>query len=141
MGINYARQLPRDRDGFPMPESLPNVPAIQVNVRENGAASSAWTLNSNTTTVQVAAVGGGAAIKWGNNQQTSVHASVGAMAYDAVIPPNQYLLFAVPRFSAGLPNYSGINSPSVVGLNTAEGLYTTIATRSLGVGSVLLTEY
>lgn len=130
-----------DRDGTPMLESLPPFPAIQVNMRETGVASSVWALNANTTAVLVTAMGGGAAIRWAANQATSVFASVGGMSYDATLAPNESRLFAVPRSVMGIANWSAIQSPSIVGLNTSEGLYPGIATRSLGIGSVLLTEY
>lgn len=124
-----------------MTESLPAFPALQATVRETGAASSVTSLNTNTTTVLVTALGGGAAIKWAGNQATSVFASVGGMSYDATLAANESRLFAVPRSVAGIPNWSGIQNPSMVGMNVEEGLYPGIATRSLGVGSVLLTEY
>ncbi len=124
-----------------MTDSLPSFPALQATVRENGAASSVTSLNANTTAVLVTALTGGAAIKWGNNQATSVFASVGGMSYDATLAANESRLFVVPRSSQAIPNQSGIQNPSMVGLNTSEGLFSGIATRSLGVGSVLLTEY
>lgn len=141
MAVNYSKQLPRDRNDGYMTNSLPPFVALQATVRETGATSSVTALNSNTTAVLVTAQGGGAAIKWGTNQATSVFASVGGMSYDATLAANESRLFVVPRFSQALPNQSGIQSPSMVGLNTSEGLYSGIATRSLGVGSVLLTEY
>ncbi len=141
MAKNYAQRLPVDRDGTGMVASTPPFPAIQVNVRETGAASSVWALNANTTAVLVTAVGGGAAIKWGTNQATSVFASVGGASYDATLAPNESRLFAVPRSVMGIQNWSANQNPSIVGLNLSEGLYPAIATRSLGVGSVLLTEY
>jgi hypothetical protein len=141
MAKNYSQRLPVDRDGTIMVQSHPPFPAIQVNMRETGVASSVWALNPNTTAVLVTAMGGGAAIRWAANQATSVFASVGGMAYDATLAPNESRLFAVPRSVMGIQNYSAIQNPSIVGLNLSEGLYPGIATRSLGVGSVLLTEY
>lgn len=141
MAKNYSQRLPVDRDGTIMTESLPPFPAIQVNVRETGAASSVWALNANTTAVLVTAVGGGAAIKWAPNQATSVFASVGGMSYDATLAPNESRLFVVPRSVMGIPNWNANQNPSIVGLNLSEGLYRGIATKSLGAGSVLLTEY
>lgn len=141
MSVDYSKVLPRDRNGGLMTESLPPYPAIQVNVRETGVASSVWALNANTTAVLVTAMGGGAAIKWAANQAASVFASVGGMSYDATLAPNESRLFVVPRSVMGIPNYNANQNPSVVGLNVSEGLYPAIATRSLGIGSVLLTEY
>lgn len=141
MAKNYSQRLPHDKDDTPMVNSTPPFTAIQVNVRESGAASSVWALNANTTAVLVTAVTGAAAIRWAGNQATSVFASVGGMAYDSTLAPNESRLFVVPRSVMGIPNQSGIQNPSMVGLNLSEGLYPGIATRSLGVGSVLLTEY
>lgn len=141
MSVDYSQKIPKDRTGAVMTESFPPVTALQVNLRESGAASSVWTLNANTTAVLVTAVGAGAAIKWAANQQASVFASALGMSYDATLAPNETRLFVVPRSVMGLQNTSGIQNPSIVGLNASEGLYTGIATRSLGAGSVLLTEY
>lgn len=141
MATDYSQKLPYDRTGMGMVNSLPPFPANQATVRETGAASSVTSLNSNTTAVLVTAIGGGAAIRWASNQATSVFASVGGVAYDATLAANESRLFVVPRFSAGIPNWNASQNPSIVGLNTSEGLYNGIATRSLGAGSVLLTEY
>lgn len=141
MATNYSQRLPRDRNDVPMTESLPPFPAIQVNVRETGVASSVWALNANTTAVLVTAVNGGAAIKWAGNQATSVFASVGGMSYDATLAPNESRLFSVPRSVMGTANWNATQAPSIVGLNISEGLFPAIAARSLGIGSVLLTEY
>lgn len=141
MSLNYSQSLPIDRKDGLMTESLPNFPALQVNVRESGAISSVWALNANTTAVLVTAVTGAVAIRWAANQQTSVFGSVGGMAYDATLAPNESRLFVVPRSVIGLQNWNANQSPSIVSLNISTGLYPGIATRSLGAGSVLLTEY
>lgn len=130
---DYSQRLPRDRDGGFMTNSLPPFPSNAVNLRENGATSSVWTLNPNTTNVQVVATSFPVGIKWAGNQQVSVFGSVGGMSYDAIVPANSQLLFAVPRSVMGIT--------SIAGMNVQEGLYSGLATRSLGIGSVLLTEY
>lgn len=141
MAVNYAKQLPQDRNNAIMVNSLPPFPALQSTLRESGALSSVSTLNANTTAVLVTAMTGGVAIRWAANQNTSVFASVGGVAYDATLAPNESRLFAVPRQTAGTANWNANQNPSITGLNISEGLYGGIATRSLGVGSVLLTEY
>lgn len=141
MAVNYSKQLPQDRNNVPMIEALPPFPALAQNVRDTGAISSVWALNPNTTAVQVAAVGGPVVIKWVGNQAGSVFGSVAGANYDAVISQNSSRLFVVPRSVAGIANWNGQGTPSVQGLNISEGLYPAIATRSLGVASVLLTEY
>jgi len=133
MAKNYSQRLPRDRDDGFMAESLPPFPSNTANFRDNGSASSVWALNTNTTAVQVVATSFPVAIKWAGNQQVSVFGSVGGVSYDAVVPANWSQLFVVPRSVMGIA--------SNVGMNVSEGLYPAIATRSLGVGSVLLTEY
>ena len=141
MAVNYSKKLPQDENNVPMTESLPPVIANQSTIRESGALSSVTALSTSTTAVLVTALGGGAAIRWAANQATSVFASVGGMSYDATLAPNESRLFVVPRSVAAIANWSAIQSPSIVGVNPEEGLYPAIATRSLGVGSVLLTEY
>ncbi len=124
-----------------MTDSLPPFPALQATLREAGTTSSVTALNTGTTVIQVTAVGAPAAIRWAGNQATSVFASVGGVAYDATLPTNSTRLFVVPRSVMGIANWSGIQNPSMVGMNPEEGLYPAIATRVLGVGSVLLTEW
>lgn len=141
MAKNYSQRLPRDRDDGWMPDSFPPYPSNAVNLRENASASSVWSLNANTTAVLVTTIGAGAAIKWAGNQQASVFASALGASYDATLSPNSTRLFVVPRSVAGIQNWSGTQNPSILGLNQSEGLYPGIAVRTLGVGSVLLTEY
>lgn len=141
MSVDYSQRLPKDRTGAVMTDSFPPFPSNAVNLRENASASSVWSLNANTTAVLVTTIGTGAAIKWAGNQNASVFASALGASYDATLSPNSTRLFVVPRSVMGLPNVSGIQNPSIVGLNTSEGLYPGIAVRTLGVGSVLLTEY
>lgn len=124
-----------------MSESFPPYPSNAVNLRENGSASSVWALNPNTTAVLITTIGTAAAIKWAGNQQASVFASALGASYDATMASNETRLFVVPRSVIGLQNTSGIQNPSIVGLNQSEGLYPGIATRTLGIGSILLTEY
>lgn len=141
MSKDYSQRIPVDREGNIVPESIPAFPAVAVNLRENGSASSVWSLNANTTAVLVTTGGTGAAIKWAGNQAASVFASALGMSWDATVPPNSARLFVVPRSVQGIYNVSGIGTPSTVGLNQSEGLYPGIATRTLGIGSVFLTEY
>lgn len=141
MAVNYSQRLPQDRNNVPMTESLPPFPALQSTVRETGAVSSVTAFNQNATTLLVTAFGGGAAIRWAGNQATSVFASVGGMAYDATLAPNESRLFAIPKSVMGIASWNANQNPSMVGLNVEEGLYSGVATRSLGAGSVLLTEY
>lgn len=139
MAVNYSKPLPQDRNNAVMTSSPPQHVALQATTREAGATSSVTSLNANTTLVEVTAVGGAAVIKWGNNQATSVISAAVGANYDNSIGANQTRLFVVPRFAQAISNNSGIQNPSVVGYNTQEGLYNSIAT--IGVGSVLLAEF
>lgn len=137
---NYARKLAKDRADNDLQEFAVPFPALVTTARDNAAASSVTSLNANCTMIEVAAVGGSAAIRWSSaSATTSVISAAGTANFDNAIPSNTVRRFVVPRESQAIPNYSGINSPSVVGLNVAEGLYTGVAT--IGVASVLLTQY
>lgn len=137
---NYARKLAKDRTDAPMQEYALPFPALATTNRENAAASSVTSLNANCTAVEVAAVGGNAAIRWSMaTATTSVITIAGTANFDNYIPSGTLRRFVVPRQAQAIPNYSGINSPSVVGLNLQEGLYTGIAT--IGAASVLVTQY
>lgn len=139
MAVNYSKPLPQDRNNAVMTNSPPQHVALAATTRESAATSSVTSLNANTTLVEVTAVGGAAVIKWGNNQATSVISAASGANYDNSIGANQTRLFVVPRFSQAIANDSGIQNPSVVGLNTQEGLYSAVAT--IGIGSVLLTQF
>lgn len=131
--INTAKPLPIDRNNVPMYNSPPPYPAIATTARDNATASSVMTFNANTTTLEVTAVTTGAAIKWATNQATSVITAAGTANFDNFIPANTTRIFAIPRQTAGVP--------SIVGLNAQNGLYSIVATKTVGVGSVLVAEY
>lgn len=130
---NYAKPQPIDRQGVPMFNSPPAFPAIATTARDNASTSSVTAFDDNTTTIAVTAVTTGAGVRWGNDQATSVITAAGTANFDYYVNAGETVRFAVPRFKAGVA--------SVVGLNTREGLYTGVATKSSGVGSVLLTQY
>lgn len=135
---DYATPLPVDRNGNSMYNSPPPVLKIATSARDNASASSVTSLNANTTELQITAVTTGAGIAWATNQATSVITAGGTANFDLFIPEGQSMIVVVPRRVQG-------NSSSVAGLGVLEGLYsgTTggIATKSSGVGSVLLVEY
>ena len=146
MSQTYAKPIPVDRNGTALQEYPPVASAIAVLARDNATTSSVTTLSPNTTVVEVAAVTAGAVVKWassnvGSVQGVSVISAAGTANFDHFIPAGTYRKFVVPRLTAGIPNTNNQGSPSMVGLNVSEGLFGHIATKSTGVGSVLLTEY
>lgn len=148
MGLDYAKPLARDRSGNGLQEYPAACSAIGVTVTENAAASSVMNLTANTTTIEVAAVNNAAFIRWTTktftNASGSVISAAGTANFDHVIPKDTYRRFVVPRLTQAIPNWSESSTggaPSIVGLNTAEGLFNAVATKSAGNGSVLLTEY
>lgn len=134
--INYAKNIPNDRNNNPLQDYPPAASAISRYSSENSSASSVITLNDNTSVVEVAASNGGAVIRWVGTGDTigSVISIAGATAnFDHYIPSNDYRKFVVPRETQGVQ--------SVVGINIQAGLYRRLAVKSIGVASVLTTEY
>ena len=130
---NYAKPLPIDREGTKMLSSPSDALALATLARDNASASSVTSFNDNTTVVEVTAVGTGAAIKWAANQATSVVTAAGTANFDNYVAVDTTRLLVIPRQSIG--------TSSIVGLNIQAGLYNAVATKSSGVGSVLLNQY
>lgn len=131
---NYAKEIPVDRFSNPMQAYPPAASAIGTTTRENGAVSSVTSFQPNTTVIEVAAIGAGAAIRWATNQASSVVTAAGTANFDHVVTAGTVRPFVVPRTIQG-------NTTSVVGLGAQNGLFNGVGTISLGVGSVLLTQY
>lgn len=134
---NYAKMIPKDRSDAPMQEYAVPYPALKVTVTDNGSASSVTALSSVTTVIEVAAVNSGAGIKWttAGSQGTSVITAAGTANFDNFIPAGVVRRFVVPR------NTQSLSNASISGINVQEGLYSAVAIKGGGVGSVLLTEY
>ena len=135
---NYAKPLPLDKGGLPIQESPAPVLAQARYASENATASSAISFTHNTTQIEVAAVGGAAVVRWIPTTDTaaSVISAAGATSnFDHVIPSGGLRRFVLPI------ERLGTYAQSVQGINRAEGLYQRIALKSVGVSSVLLTEY
>jgi hypothetical protein len=141
MSVDYAKPLPTDRKGNALQEYPPAASAIGTLARDNASASSVTSLHANATVIEVAAVTTPATIKWASDQATSVVSAAGTPNFDHVIQTGEVRRFVIPRLTQALPNYNNAGSPSIVGLNIAEGLFSAVATKSTGVGSVLLTQY
>lgn len=110
-------------------------PALVTRTSENATASSVVTLSDNTTMIELAAVGGTAVLKWIQTSDTtaSVISEAGTANYDHVIPSGQVRRFVVPQESIG--------TSSIVGANKQNGLYNRVAYKTVGVASVMTTEY
>lgn len=136
---NYSRKLPKDKTDNVMQEFAVPFPAIITRVSENATTSSIMNVSSITTTIEVAAITTAAAIKWVLQSNTTATSSVitiaGTANFDNVVPAGTVRRFVIPRATASL------SMGSVSGINVQEGLYNAVAVKSMGVGSVLLTEY
>lgn len=132
--MNYPG-LPVDKGGAPMQDFPSPKLALQRYASENSSASSVITLTDNTSCVEVAAVGGPAAVKWiaTTNTDPSVISAAATANFDHLVPSGQLRRFAVPIEGGG--------TTSVVGVNKQMGLYNRVAIKSIGVASVLLAEY
>lgn len=142
MSVNYSSKLPQDRNNAVMTGLSTPFPAIATTADDNVAVSSIINLNANTTLVEIAAIGGGAGIRWVMNTNTTATSSVitaqGTANFDNYIPAGVVRQFVVPRNSqaTGSSSIGGIT-----GLNTSEGLFNSVAIKGSGVSSVLVTEY
>jgi len=137
MNSTYVTPLPQDASlnsmqDFPSPKR-----ALARSTSENATASSVISLTHDTTSLEVAAVGGSAAIRWvaTSDTQASIVTIAGATSnFDHVIPANTMRRFVVPRESVGNPQ-------SVQGVNRSNGLFQRVALKTLGVASVMLGEF
>jgi hypothetical protein len=134
---NPYRPLARAGTGT---EAFQNFPAPYTAVRritsENATASSVITLNDNTVQLEIAAVGAPVAIKWipTTDTQASVVTIAGATSnYDHVIPSGVVRQFAVPLETRG--------TASIAGANIMNGLYQRVAWKTIGVGSIMSSEF
>ncbi len=137
MALNYATALPTDEKGNVMQELPSPVPALATTAAVT-ALSSVFTLNNNTTSIEVAAPNSAVVIKWLaiNTAQTSVISSFAAgVNFDHVIPAGTYRRFVVPRET------QGIAGPALA--NSVHGLYQRLAAvpTTAAVSSILVTEY
>ena len=138
--MSYPK-LPVDAGMNPMQEFPFAKKALTRYAPENASASSVVTLTHNTTTLEVAAVGAPAVIRWIPRTETaaspagSVISDAGTANFDNVVPVGTVRRFAVPIEVQG----GGVQS--IQGINRADGLYQRVAYKSIGVASVLVTEY
>ena len=135
--MNYAPNLPREKGGEPMQEYPSPKLALARVTNENATASSVISVTHNTTALEIAAVGGTAAMRWvtTGDTQASVVTIAGATAnFDHVIPSGTMRRFVIPI-------ESNPQTGSVQGINREIGLYQRVAIKSIGIASVLLAEF
>lgn len=137
--MNYAKSLARGTDSTEFQNSPPPYVAIVRTGSENSSASSVLTVSSITTALEIAAVGGPAVIKWiaTTDTQASVVSAAATANFDHVIPTGTFRRFVIPQERTPSNNPTG----SVQGVNLEKGLYQRYAIKSIGVASVLTTEY
>ena|SRR3990167_355141 len=142
--INPYPNLPHDKGGQPLQNYGTHASIKAVYASENSSTSSVITLTQDTTVIEIAAIGAsptGGVMRWvtsvaGSNASTSVISAAGTANFDHVIANNTVAKFAVPIERQDTNTFA-----SVQGANRANGLYRRVAIKSIGVASVLLTEY
>ena len=140
---NYAKALPRDNGNVPMQEYPAPYPALVSWQRENAVASSVISLNPNTQSLEVGAIGGqGLVIRWVPLTETasvapraSVVASGLGANFDHFIPASTFRRFIVPKETQGQMAGGQIGS--------VNGLYQRVAWINAGptASSILANEY
>lgn len=136
--INPYKNLPIDKNMNPMQDFPTPFLAKFRTTSENATVSSIINLTPDTTTLEVSAIGGPAVLRWvgTGDTQGSVITIAGATAnYDNVIPTATVRRFAVP--------IEGIYAApsSLVGVNIENGLYRRVAIKSIGIASVMMSEF
>lgn len=141
MGINYAKELPSDKNGSKMQEYYPAYKSLTRYGTNNATISSVITLTDNTTVVEIAANGSPVAVRWIPSTETasvSPFASIittGASAnFDHIVAKDTVKQFVVPQESQGIS--------SIVGINVQSGLYKRVAFMSgAAVSSIMVSEF
>ena len=146
MSVNPYPPLPHSRGGDGLQEYATHASVKARYASENAAVSSVINLTPDTTVLEIAVVAGtsslisAGAMRWvpsviGFAAGTSVITVVGTANFDHIIPNNTVRKFAVPierMYQA---------PSSLVGANITNGLYRRVAYKSIGVTSILVTEY
>ena len=143
--MNYLPNLPRDKGDQPMQHFATNASVKAIYASENASASSVITLTHDTTMIEIAVLAGtsslisAGAMRWvtsvaGSDASTSVITAAATRNFDHIIPNNTVLKVAVPI-------ETNPQTGSVQGINRELGLYRRVAIKSIGVASVLLTEF
>lgn len=137
MAINYSKPLPKDAGSSEaMQEYPPATLSVARITSENATTSSVITLNDQTTMLEVAAIGASAAFRWvpTSDTQASVVTIAGASSnYDHVIPSGTLRRFVVPQERQAIT--------SIAGANVMNGLYSRVAWKTIGVGSIMSSQF
>lgn len=134
---NYTPELALDKNTHAYQNAPPPTSVVARYGSENASTSSVITLTHDTSLIEIAAVGGPAVMRWvrtADTQASIVSAASGAN-FTHVIGTGTVRQFTVPKESAGT------SSASVQGVNRGEGLFQRVAYKSIGVASVLLSEF
>lgn len=127
---------------YPRTDAQPPIKAINITSSENATTSSVITLSDNTTSIEIAAQGAGAVMRWvfatdASGPATSVISAAGTANFDHFIGSGTVRRFVIPiEVQNNAQGYS-----SMVGQRVANGLFARVAYKTFGVGSVLVTEY
>lgn len=135
--MNYAPKLPRDKTDEVMQEYPPVKKALARYAPENSSTSSVISVSHDTTALEIAAITTPAAMRWvaASDTQASIITIAGGTAnFDHIIPSGTVRKFVIPI-------ETNPQVTSVQGVNREIGLYQRFAIKSIGVGSVLSTEY
>jgi hypothetical protein len=138
MATNPYPKLPADNMGTPMQEYPSPKVALARKGAENSAASSVISVTHDTTTIEIAAVNQAAIMRWvpTTDSTASVVGVEGTANFDHVISKDTVRRFAIP-----IESFVGNNPSSQMGANRRNGLYQRVAVKSVGVGSVLTSEF
>lgn len=139
MPKNYAMGLPMGNNQYPRSDAQPAIKAIAQYSGENANASSVITMSDNTTSLEIAAQGAPAVMRWvlASDTQASVVSAAAGSNYDHFIGSGTVRRFVLPiEVQNNSQGYS-----SMVGQRVANGLFARVAVKTQGVGSVLTTEY
>lgn len=137
MSVNPYPFLPRDKGGVEMQDYATNASVKAIYASENASASSVISVTPDTTALEIAAVGGPAVVRFvrTSDTQASVVSAASGANFSHVIPTATVRKFAIPIETL----YQAPSS--MVGANRLNGLYQRVAIKSIGVASVLLTEF
>ena len=129
--------IPLDKNRTPMHGFPAAIKAKNTYSSENASASSVISVGHDTTTIEIAANGGPAVLRWVTTTDTaaSVISATSGANFDHAIAQNTVRSFAIPKETIG------VAAGSVVGVNRQYGLYQRVAIKSTGIASILLTEY
>lgn len=135
MSKNYAGGPPMGSNQVELQNSPAPYKALTQYYAPNGGTSSVITMTDNTTAIEIGAGGAAVLMRWVNVADTA--ASVTSANYDHVIPASTVRRFVLPIEVQNNAQGSG----SVVGQRVAYGLFTRVAYKNEGTGSVFTTEY